>query len=547
MAQIGRFVAVGDSLNDASNIGYSSNGGETWTVSTETNGLFSDFCYGTAVAYGHTPDGSGVFVAGGLKDGDGGIIGYSLDGGVRWSLAANPAEVCEESFEGIATDGSGVFVAVGGADDDSKKIGFSPDGGQNWQVVANTDGLFQGGQGSQGGGIAYGYTPDGSGVFVAVGNSDDDSKKIGFSLDGGLNWQVATNTNGLFQGGRGNGIAYGVKQDGSGVFVAVGDSLDDLSNIGFSLDGGVNWQVATDTNGLFSGGAGRGIVSATVNGIGGFMAVGSSLDDLGNIGISYDGDEWFLPFDTNGLFQGGSGYGIAYDGSGTFVAVGKSTDDLSNIGYLTLAPGPFPSWTIATATDGLFMGNVSGRAIAFGYAAPPTPPNPIYNICFPAGTPIKTDQGIFPIEKLHANKHTINKQPIQHITKTVTQDTHLICFEKHALGPNVPSAPTRMTKEHKLMFEGRYVAAEKFLSLSKKVTKVKYNGELLYNVLLETYGTLQVNNLVCETLHPDNLIAKLYNNYKEAERPDLVCQLNASLLERNVKKYKAVERKILHK
>ena len=31
------------------------------------------------------------------------------------------------------------------------------------------------------------------------------------------------------------------------------------------------------------------------------------------------------------------------------------------------------------------------------------------------------------------------------------------------------------------MFEGRYVAAEKFLILFKKVTKVKYNGELLYN------------------------------------------------------------------
>jgi len=213
--------------------------------------------------------------------------------------------------------------------------------------------------------------------------------------------------------------------------------------------------------------------------------------------------------------------------------------DASNIGY---SSNGGETWTVVNPNDkdGLFKRRY-GRAIAFA------PPNQISNICFPAGTPIKTDQGIFPIEKLHANKHTINQQPIQHITKTVTQDTHLICFEQHALGPNVPSARTRMTKEHKILFEGRYVAAEKFLSLSKKVTKVKYNGELLYNVLLANYGTLQVNNLVCETLHPDNLIAKLYNNYKEAERPDLVCQLNASLLERDAKKYKAVERKILHK
>jgi hypothetical protein len=129
----------------------------------------------------------------------------------------------------------------------------------------------------------------------------------------------------------------------------------------------------------------------------------------------------------------------------------------------------------------------------------------------------------------------------------VTTDTYLICFEKNALGPNMPSASTCMTKDHKLMFEGHYRPAEQFLILFKKVKKVPYNGEILYNVLLKNYATLQVNNLVCETLHPDNIIAKLYNNYTEAERPDLICQLNTSLLERDNVKYKAVERKISRK
>jgi hypothetical protein len=32
----------------------------------------------------------------------------------------------------------------------------------------------------------------------------------------------------------------------------------------------------------------------------------------------------------------------------------------------------------------------------------------------------------------------------------------------------------------------------------------------MFNVLLDTYEVMYVNNMLCETLHPDNIIAKLY-------------------------------------
>ena len=48
----------------------------------------------------------------------------------------------------------------------------------------------------------------------------------------------------------------------------------------------------------------------------------------------------------------------------------------------------------------------------------------ISNICFPAGTPVKTDQGIVPIDIIDTNKHTINGQDILHITKTITLDPY---------------------------------------------------------------------------------------------------------------------------
>jgi hypothetical protein len=539
MADIGRFVAVGDSANDVSNIGYSTDGGETWTVAApaDQDGLFRGGL-GRGIAYG-----DGRFVAVGDSTGDVSNIGYSLDGGETWAVAANPDRLFIDSNGGYGVAyGNGTFVAVGKSAIDLSNIGYSLNGGETWTLSANPDGACNR--------YARGIASDGSGTFVVVGETDNDASNIGYSTDGGRTWRVSTNTNGLLYGrDSGFGVAYGLNQDGSGVFVAVGDSTNDASNIGYSLDGGVTWTVSANPDGLFTSTdpdlfvCGFAIAS---DGSGTFVAVGLSPTDLSNIGYSLNGGEtWFVvsPENQNGLFRGGRGSGITY-GNGRFVAVGDSSNDLSNIGYSfdgqlweVVAPGDL---------NGLFSGG-NGRGIAFAPPPPIPPTPPIFNICFPAGTLIKTDQGIFPIEKLHANKHTINKQPIQHITKTVTQDPHLICFEQHALRPNMPSEKTIMTKEHKILFEGRYVAAEKFLNQNEKVTKVKYNGELLYNVLLESYGTMQVNNLVCETLHPDNLIAKLYNNYKKAERPDLVCQLNASLLERNVKKYKAVERKILHK
>jgi len=163
------------------------------------------------------------------------------------------------------------------------------------------------------------------------------------------------------------------------------------------------------------------------------------------------------------------------------------------------------------------------------------------NICFPAGTPIKTDQGIVNIESLDTRTHTINKQTILHITRTVTLDKYLISFEQHALSRNCPSQKTIMTKDHLIEFEGRLVPAYRFLDYSDQVKKVKYNGETLYNVLLATHGTMVVNNLVCETLHPDNIIAKLYTtNYGTHERTAIVNQLNHSLQTKDLSAYKEV-------
>jgi hypothetical protein len=168
-------------------------------------------------------------------------------------------------------------------------------------------------------------------------------------------------------------------------------------------------------------------------------------------------------------------------------------------------------------------------------------PIPTTNICFPIDTPIQTDQGIIPIQYINPQMNTIAGKPIQHITTTTTIDPYLICFEPHALGPNYPSKTTIMTKDHQIMYDGKMVPAYRFLDFPSKVKKTKYTGEILYNVLMEEHGLVHVNNLICETLHPDNLIAKIYNSpHTQEYKNNFIDSMNDSLRRRDGLAYKSI-------
>jgi hypothetical protein len=183
----------------------------------------------------------------------------------------------------------------------------------------------------------------------------------------------------------------------------------------------------------------------------------------------------------------------------------------------------------------------------------PTPtPNPndnngnnaISNICFPAGTPIQTDQGLINIENIDTKVNTISNKKIEHITKTVTLDKHLICFSPSSLGYNIPSRNTVMSRDHKILYRGKMAEAFRFLNMpGSTVKQVKYNGEILYNILLEDkqQGLVNVNGIMCETLHPENMIAKLYkSNYSKSYKDNVVFLMNESLIKKDLKAYKSI-------
>jgi hypothetical protein len=89
-----------------------------------------------------------------------------------------------------------------------------------------------------------------------------------------------------------------------------------------------------------------------------------------------------------------------------------------------------------------------------------------------------------------------------------------------------------MTKEHKIKYDNQMVEADTFLGYIDNVEKVEYNGEILYNVLMKKYEKINVNNLICETLHPQNKIAKIYNsNFSEDYKNRLIRWTNKKAIE----------------
>ena len=137
---------------------------------------------------------------------------------------------------------------------------------------------------------------------------------------------------------------------------------------------------------------------------------------------------------------------------------------------------------------------------------------PLSNICFLKGTLVLTDQGLIEIQNMN-NTNTINNIKVDKITQTTQDGGYLICIEKDTISVNIPSERTIISKHHKIIYNKQLVSAENI----PNVKKIKYNGEILYNVLLEKYSYMMVNNMICETLDPNNLIARIYNHPNKNE------------------------------
>jgi photosystem II stability/assembly factor-like uncharacterized protein len=132
----------------------------------------------------------------------------------------------------------------------------------------------------------------------------------------------------------------------------------------------------------------------------------------------------------------------------------------------------------------------------------------ISDVCFVKDTLVKTDQGTFPIQTL-TKKHTIHKQPILHITKTIHYEPSLVKVCAYAFG-SFPTQDTYMSMKHKIYLDGPIQA--KNLINEDTVVLVPYDGEPLYNVLLENHSRMKVNGMLVETMDPSCLVALFYKS-----------------------------------
>ena len=170
---------------------------------------------------------------------------------------------------------------------------------------------------------------------------------------------------------------------------------------------------------------------------------------------------------------------------------------------------------VITNGSGTISTNITDVSIAFTDNS--TPPAPTSNVCFPAKTPIMTNLGPVNIEDINPAVHTIRNKKIVAITKTVAHDKNLVRIAKHALGHLYPEKTTLISQNHKVFCQGQMVKAKHLVDEVKGVTFVPYNGQVLYNVLLEEHEKMQVNNLIVETLHPEHKVAKLYRFLKNVD------------------------------
>jgi uncharacterized delta-60 repeat protein len=180
----------------------------------------------------------------------------------------------------------------------------------------------------------------------------------------------------------------------------------------------------------------------------------------------------------------------------------------------------FKQYTSGKSTNGLSLTiDSSDRIVITGYTFDNTDISNMFltrylgnitePICLPAGTPIVTDQCVIAIDKIDTKVHTINNIRIIAITKTITPEKNLVCFEANSMAINCPSKRTIMTPGHEVLYKGKLVQAKHFVGRLDGVHMIPYNGkDVLYNVLQEKHGLMYVNNMVLETLHPENKVAK---------------------------------------
>ena len=478
----GIFVAVA-----TNNTMRSTDNGITWTTtSAAANNEWASVTYG-----------NGLFVAVSSNGTNQVMKVMTSPDGITWTSQASAANNNWVSVTYGNPNGIGIFVAVAYSGT-GNRVMTSPDG-ITWTIqtsAADNNWIS----------VTYG-NPNGIGIFVAVAASGT-GNRVMTSLDG-ITWTLRTSA----ADNTWRSVTFG-----NGQFVVV--SSNGTDQVMTSPDG-ITWtsQASAADNSW------RSVTFGQSNGIGLFVAV--SETGTGNRVMTANTTPPTIgPLIIPSQMYIGETFTIIdpssnSDGSFNYTSSNPSVETISSRNILT-AVGVGSTTITATqaATDEYTSGSV--------YA--------ISNTCFPAGTLISCNQGFIPIELINPDIHTIRGKKIVTITKTIIQNKYLICFEKGSLGNNIPNRQTIMSKNHQLFYNGKMIKAAQFADKFENVKKIKYTGEVLYNVLMENHDKMVVHNLICETLNPEHDLAKLHTILKDmssSNKIKFIQKYNKMYIEKN--------------
>lgn len=124
------------------------------------------------------------------------------------------------------------------------------------------------------------------------------------------------------------------------------------------------------------------------------------------------------------------------------------------------------------------------------------------DICFPVNTPIETDDGEILIQNIDTN-NIIHGLSVKNLVKSLNTKGKLILIKQNAFGNNIPKRDTYITHNHGIYIRPTQFVRARDLVNNKDIIEVITKEKYVYNILLNEYSYIYVNDICCETLNPN--------------------------------------------
>jgi hypothetical protein len=285
------------------------------------------------------------------------LVKFSATGDIEWLQTLGGSNY--DRAMALTRAGNGVYALAGETlsnDGDATGSNLSGGIGKIWVVnfslgtssaIINWQHVYGASNGKDD--VAYGIVEKSDGSFVVNGRTLDNSDNadlvtVGIGSDGSSLWTQKF-------GGSGSDVGFGLTTTADNGVIVTGSTggtsalithgQQDMVAVKYDANGVFQWAKAY---GGSQGDGGRNIIPGVVNNVPGFILIGSTGSNNGNVSGGKGGDDlWIVQIDSNGNFikannfggnSNDSGYSIIADDTGTYTAVGTTSSKNGDVSGL---------------------------------------------------------------------------------------------------------------------------------------------------------------------------------------------------------------------